>query len=67
MKLKIVSDGTSLGTHVVNSKTGEEVLNVTSIQWNIPGGAFTSNATISLVWVEMDAEGELEEVEDDED
>ncbi len=61
MRLKITSDGTSLGTHLVNVETGEEVDNVTSIQWSIPGGSFTSKATISLVWVEMDAEGELEE------
>jgi hypothetical protein len=35
MKLKIISDGTYLGTKVVNAATGEAIENVTSIRWDV--------------------------------
>lgn len=41
MKLKIVSDGTFLGTKVINLETGEELEDITKINWQIsfPYGA----------------------------
>lgn len=35
MKLKIVSDGTPMGTKVVNAVTGEEVEGIVSVTWRI--------------------------------
>ncbi len=35
MKIKIISDGTSKGTTVVNSDTGEIVNGVTKVEWGI--------------------------------
>lgn len=40
MELKIISDGTSEGTKVVNSETEEEINGVTSIEWSIGSGEF---------------------------
>lgn len=47
MKLKIISDGTSAGTKVVNAETGEELKNVVRIQWEIEGRG-RARATIEL-------------------
>jgi hypothetical protein len=33
MKLKVISDGTKLGTRVVNAETGELVKGVFGVQW----------------------------------
>jgi len=34
MKIKIISDGTSFGTKIINIDTGEELDSVIKIQWN---------------------------------
>jgi len=38
IELKIISDGTPAGTKVINSKTGEEIEGVRSIEWSISYG-----------------------------
>jgi hypothetical protein len=38
IKLKIVSDGTSNGTHVVDRETGEELKDIMEIEWRITVG-----------------------------
>lgn len=35
VNIKIVSDGTALGTRVVNAETGEAVDGVTAIRWSV--------------------------------
>ena len=35
MRLKIVSDGTPMGTQIVNEETGEPVRNVKSLYWHL--------------------------------
>ena len=42
IRLKIISDGTPIGTHIVREDTGEELDNVRSVQWgiNVHGLAF---------------------------
>lgn len=35
MKLKIISDGTLMGTKIVNADTGEAVENVTALDLNV--------------------------------
>jgi len=40
IKLKIVSDGTSSGTHVVDRETGERLESVTAIEWRISVGNY---------------------------
>ena len=40
MELKIISDGTSAGTKVVDWKTGEELEGVISVEWSIGVGEF---------------------------
>ena len=56
MKLKIISDGTSLGTKIVNSDTGEEVEEITSIHWEITAGE-GSRATIQFDRIQCDVDG----------
>jgi hypothetical protein len=40
IKLKIVSDGTSSGTHVVDRETGERLESVMAIEWRISAGNY---------------------------
>jgi len=40
IKLKIVSDGTSSGTHVVDRETGEKLESVMAIEWRISVGNY---------------------------
>lgn len=54
MILKIISDGTSEGTHLINSETGEEVRYVQSISWSIDANTKEVKATIDLVKVPAD-------------
>ena len=35
IRLKITSDGTPTGTKVIDSKTGEEVEGIRSVEWSI--------------------------------
>lgn len=53
MKLRIVSDGTPLGTHIVNAETGERIENVLGVQWEI-NGRQTARAIIEVKDVPVD-------------
>lgn len=58
MKLKIISDGTSFGTKIIDSTTGEEVEEITSIRWEITAGD-ASRATIIFDRIQCVVEGEV--------
>jgi hypothetical protein len=55
MKLKIVSDGTPIGTFLVNEATGEKVENViTKIVWEADAKALLNKITIDMIDVPVD-------------
>lgn len=58
MKLKIVSDGTSWGTKVVNADTGESVDGVASIDWSISANAHEVATIFEVVRVAVEITGE---------
>lgn len=60
LKLKIISDGTSFGTRVVNAETGEELQYVKSIRWEICSQSRRSNAIVELANVELDVTSHAE-------
>ena len=56
IKLKIVSDGTPSGTHVLDRETGERLENVMVIEWRISvGGLAEAILTLRNVPVELNA------------
>lgn len=60
MRVKIVSDGRPHTTKVVDIETGRELDGVTRIEWRIGVGELAT-ATITLVDVPVEVEGELRE------
>lgn len=58
MRLKIVSDGISINTSVVNADTGERIDGVTCIKWFIDNEG-CSKAVIELEFVKVDIIGEV--------
>lgn len=60
MKLKIVSDGTSSGTSIVNAETGEKIEGITKIGWKITACS-TAEAIIVLDRIPVDITGEWKE------
>ena len=63
MKIKIVSDGTTWGTHVVNAETGEQIQNVTKIDISIDAKDATAKTTLTLVRVPLEITSEATVVE----
>jgi len=54
IKLKIVSDGTSSGTHVVDRETGKRLEDVVAIEWRISvGGLSEAIFTMRNIPVEL--------------
>lgn len=51
MKLKIISDGTYLGTKVVNATTGEAVEDILSVRWNVDWRDGIAEATIEFRFI----------------
>ncbi len=60
MRIKIISDGTTLGTRLVNAETGESIDGATSITWsaNIDDGSVV--ALVRFIRLPIDAIGEAE-------
>lgn len=58
MKIKIISDGTSMGTSVINADTGEAISGVVGVTWECPlrGGSIV---TLALKNVPIEASGML--------
>ena len=42
MKIKIVSDGSGMGTKVINTETGQEIPNVYKAEWSCDASGFAS-------------------------
>lgn len=57
MRIKIISDGTSQGTHVVNEQTGERLDLVTRISWEL-SATHLATATLTLLRVPVEVEGD---------
>lgn len=58
MRLRIVSDGTGLGTHV-ETEDGDRLENVTDIQWRVSANDEAARAVITFAAaVEVDVIGE---------
>lgn len=57
-KLRIVSDGTALGTKVFDSDGREVVGCLTKIEWSIDGDRRVGTATLTYECVEVDVIGE---------
>lgn len=55
MRLKIISDGTATGTHVVNADTGDELKWVRRVTFDADARGGFVHATIELYSVEVDA------------
>lgn len=62
MQLKIISDGTPSGTHVVDAHTGEEVRGVKSVQWNASAESKRTECVITLTRVHVDIVGECDDL-----
>lgn len=54
MKLKIISDGTSFGTKLLNEDTGEPIGFVESIEWKINVGDTFATAVVKFVQVPVE-------------
>jgi hypothetical protein len=54
MRLKIISNGKVMGTHVVNAETGEELENCTAVSFSIDVKSLTAKATVELVLAEAE-------------
>jgi hypothetical protein len=59
MKIKIISDGTSAGTKIVDQDTGEFLNNAVSVTWRISVHG-TAVATVTLRDVPVDVVGEAD-------
>ena len=67
LRVKIVSDGTTQGTRIVEESTGEPLGFVQSIEWKVDVNDTLATATVKFVKipVEIVCEVDLEEEEDD--
>lgn len=63
MKLKIVSDGTKVGTRVVNAETQEVIEDIRSIAWSIDTkNGYPAECVIRLFGPLVEAEQEVDEL-----
>jgi hypothetical protein len=60
-RIKIVSDGTNLGTHVIDTATGEELKGVRAVSWSCDAGTRLASATLEVVGLDVEVESELPE------
>jgi hypothetical protein len=57
MRVKIVSDGTAAGTHILD-EAGQELENIAHIEWQVAAGSL-SCAKVTLVGIPVLVEGKL--------
>jgi hypothetical protein len=57
MKIKIVSDGTTRNTHVIDIETGDELEGVTHIDWHLEAGDL-ARCTIKLHMIPLEIEAD---------
>ena len=48
MKLKIISDGTNTGTHLIDIETGERVQQISKLSWKADAKELTTTASVEL-------------------
>lgn len=58
MRIKIVSDGTGIGTKVINADTGERLRWIKRISWSISGPDELATATVHFTKVEIEVIGD---------
>jgi hypothetical protein len=63
MQLKIISDGTALGTHIINAETGEDVRGVMSLRIEADAEDGTNLVRAHLTIRKMPFEIDLDVVE----
>lgn len=56
-KLKIISDGTAMGSKVIDVKSGEAIEGIASIMWNIGIDDSEAMVTLQLINVECEVKG----------
>ena len=49
MKLKIVSDGTNTGTHLVDADTGERIQQISKLSWEASADSLLTTTTVELI------------------
>lgn len=62
MRVKIISDGTAVGTKLVNAETGELVENVTSLTWSATAGHGHGVANLTIEWVPAEIEADIDDI-----
>jgi hypothetical protein len=58
MRVKIISDGTSLGTRVVDAETGEILEGIVGLSWVATARSDLTAATITLMGVPVELESD---------
>ena len=61
MKVKVISDGSGLGTRVINTETGEVIPNIYKIEWACEAGGFARITLYCLGEAEIEAVTEIVE------
>ena len=62
MEIKIISDGTSLGTKVIDAETGKELRDVQWAKWELEVGELAT-VELKIIGVEIEASGECVKVD----
>jgi hypothetical protein len=58
MKIKIVSDGTPMGTKVVNAETGEAIKGVCGVSWSLSDNRSIGRAIVEFALVPVELVGD---------
>lgn len=58
MKLKIISDGTSSGTSIVNAETGETINGIVSVDWSVSADSGCSEVNLRVMGVQLELVGQ---------
>jgi hypothetical protein len=61
MRLKIISDGTPMGTQVVDAETGEPLEGVSAVSWAVSMGT-VATGSIFMLQITIEAVGLFQEV-----
>jgi hypothetical protein len=60
MEVKIVSDGTVIGTKIFDATTGAELKNVTSITWDLNVDKWEATVDMTLINVPVELRGKAD-------
>lgn len=63
MKVKVISDGTSFGTYVVDVETGERLEDVTAVKWEIdPRRDMLCRVTLEMGKIPVELEADADDM-----